>query len=557
MEALPDVSRSDLKALAKLQKLIEGRGQVALDPRQAVHREAIAASLRASGRDPERYPALHAALNAPASAGGGRESSLLVDSGTDRGRRATAQVWHTADGAPLFMGSALFALHPNRPSLVAYGQNTSLTGFLATSTDTATAQPAPRRFRLLDIGHATHLDGTTRFTALSSAAESSPQADVQANVTISEPVITVTGNTVVVIALGRDSGHTNPDADYTYVEPTNVGTPFLIVPFVGQAVMPYQITGTPGQPVAGAQLSTKLYFVKSDGTVLTIALNGTYTTATRLANGVTINVGDALLLEFSYPADGNSYQNTSSLVYNQQSLTNEQVSYFFYQFQIPVTGAPVSTYSFAVCSQNTPNQPSIQCVEINNLMFWWHCLAEGTRIRMHDGSDAAIETLDNTRRVRTAEGGELAVEATSKGPHVGSAASPGPGAVYRLCTESGHVLVATGSHPVVTPVGLIAIADLNPRHQVLVENGVSRVKSVEAIDHEGSFFNLKLGDQVDRAAAGGAVLGTYLANGIAVGDHAAMQVHADRRRKDLDFMLPRLPEGQRRDYASAVQDVRY
>jgi hypothetical protein len=320
--------------------------------------------------------------------------------------------------------------------------------------------------------------------------------------------------------------------------------------------MAYPIKGTPGKPVSGAVLSTKLYFDTTSSSKI-IELNSTYTPPTRLADCVTINSADAYLLEFNYPADGNSYTSTQSLVYDQQSLVNEKVSYFFFQFDIPVENAPVSTYTFAVCSKNTPNQPSVQCFEIDNLKFWWHCLAEGTRVRLADGSEAAIETLDNTHRVRTAQGGDLAVEATSKGGHQGFARMPGQGAVYRLVTSCGRELVATGSHPVVTPVGLLAIADLEAGQQVRTEEGLSEVGSVEALDHDGQFFNLKLGDQNDRAQAGGGLIGTYLANGIAVGDHVAMVKQTEARRRDLDFMLPRLPENQRRDYASAVEDVRY
>ncbi|MDY7092724.1 MAG: hypothetical protein SX243_07100 [Acidobacteriota bacterium] len=565
MDTLPKLSQSDLQALGALHRAVNGQGTVTLNPANETHRAGIEASLRAAGREADRYPALHAQLDGKAGSEGD-EHSQLIDSGSDRGGRATAQVWHRGDGAPLFMGSSLFALHSEQDAVVAHGHNSSLNGFLATSTDTHTAQPAPEKFRLLHVAHSTYPDGSTRFTALGSDALASPQPatraaaeddDDDADVTITEPVITVTGNTEVVIALGRDSGHTNPDADYTYVEPSNVGTPYLIVPFAGQAAMAYEISGTMGEPVEGAVLTTQLYFVKTDGTTLTIDLNSTYTPATRLADGVVINPADQYLLEFSYPADGNSYTNTSSLVYDQESLTNEQISYFFYQFQIPVQNAPVTTYTFAVCSEGTPNQPSVQCVEINNLQFWWHCLAEGTQVRLADGGEAGIETLDNTHRVRTAHGGDLAVEATSMGPHQGSAGAPGLGAVYHLRTSCGRELVATGSHPIATPTGLIAIADLEAGGSVLTEDGVSEVKAVEGIDHEGQFFNLKLGDQADRARAGGGLIGTYLANGIAVGDHAAMAAQSTARRRDLDFMLPRLPEGQHRDYVSAVEDVRY
>jgi hypothetical protein len=558
MNRLPELSSTDFDALAQLQRAVEGQGTVVLDPADPQHRPAIDATLKASGRDSARYPALHTSLAQSVGPDGGASTTRLVDAGVDPGGRATAWVWHQAQGAPLHSGSSLFAIDQERQALLAYGENTSLTGFLATSTDTATAQPPTGSYGLLDVAHAAHPDGTTRYTAFAAPAPT-PSADGgDVTVTVTQPLSKLLGTNQVVIALGRDSAHGNPDADYTFVEPENVeAAPYLIVPLVCQAAVSYAIAGTPGQPPSPiASITPCVYFVKTDGSVVTIQLDPTSTPPARLAKGVYINSSDQNLLEVTYAADGNSYQDTSALVFGTESLVNEQISYFFFQCQIPVVNAPVQWVTFTVCSMNTPHAPTPNCRTIGPIQFWWHCLAAGTQVRMQDGSDAPIETLDNTCRVRTGHGGDLAVEATSRGPHLSTGAG-GPAGVYRLQTESGRELVATGSHPIVTPVGMVALADLRVGQNVLSEDGLDVVASKEAVAHEGDFHNLKLGDESDRAAAGGAIVGTFLANGIAVGDHLAMKVHTEQRRRDLDFILPRLEPGVRLDYTSAVHDVRY
>jgi hypothetical protein len=350
------------------------------------------------------------------------------------------------------------------------------------------------------------------------------------------------------------------DADYIYSEPQSVVTPYLIVPFFGKAVLPYAINGTSGQPIPKANLTTMIYFV-AGGTTSTVALNPTYNQ--NFWNGVIVDAGDPnmMTLDWSYPYDGQSFNNTTSLAYNQQSLVNEQLSYFYYGFEIPVTNGPTPTYSFAICSQNTPNQPSTQCYAILlPIMFWWHCLAAGTKVRLADGSEGPIETIGNTHRVATgARGaGNLGVEATSRGMHKAASYDTGYVAVYRLTTEDGHELIGTGQHVIQTPGGLRPLYDLSPGDEVATENGTTRVAGCEAVDWEGQFYNLQLGDERDRAEGLKAdAVCTYIANGLVVGDHVAMSAEQRRLARDLEHMKARLPANLAVDYASALADIRY
>jgi hypothetical protein len=524
-----------------------------LDPANPVHHSAMLAALAAAGRSADRYPGLHARLAQATSC----DTLTLVDKGRDRSGRATAMTWLAASMDPLYTGATLFVLDDETNELLALGHNSNVgEGFVPVSTDTATAQPAKRALKMLAVAHSVSRSGQVRFTGLASGTTLDENT---ATITVTQPAQTPKVAPNLVIALGRDSQHPNADADYTFTEPYNMDTPYLIVPFAGIAVLPYDVQGTPGQPIAGATLTTQIYFGAS-GQITVIPLNGTYTPASRLQNGVTMAAGETNMVEWSYPADGGSYNTTTALVYNMQSVVNDQISYFLYAFQIPVANAAVSTFPFAICSTGTPNEPTVQCVTVPPLKFWWHCLAKGTRVTLADGTHALIEDLDNTRRVATgtAAPSTLSVEATSRGPHQADAGQVGPGAVYRLVTDQGHELVGTGMHVILTPDGARPLTDLVSGDLVMTDKGPSKISSCTAVSAEGMFYNLKLGDATDREEGLDInAICTYVANGIVVGDHTAFRMTHRKNARDVVRVGATLPVDLALDYASAVADIRY
>ncbi|MFC5740617.1 Hint domain-containing protein [Dyella tabacisoli] len=556
MSSSPNVSAATLSTLSTFHASIPSGQPTALNPADPIHNGVIQAALQAAGRTPERYPGLYASLD-----GGKADTTAdhvkLVDAGPDRSGRASALTWHANDRDILYAGASLFALDGDNNELLSFGANSNVgDGLLQVSTQTATAKPVKKSLNLLSVNHSVGTDGSVRFTALAGKSAALDASDPKIQITA--PVITKTGHTAVVIALGRDSANPGPDPDYTYTEPQNLDTPYLIVPFSGQALLSYPINGTPGQPIPNAVLSTYIYFATTSGPIITINLNSQYTPSTRLQNGTTVDPFNPNVVQWDYPADGQSYSNTQSLVFNPQSLVNESASYFLFQFQIPVTNAPYANYSFAVCSTGTPNEPSVYCYNINKLMFWWHCLAAGTQVALAGGGTAAIESLNNTQRVNTGvHNGNLAVEATLRGPHESKKTQSGPSAVYRLRTADNRELIATGAHPIMTPTGPASIGDLQIGQTILVENGTSTVASCEAIDYSGSFYDLKLGNEQDRAAGYNETVGTYVANGIVVGDHAAMKAHKSGLRRNLAYMQTRTSSTLHQDYASALADVQY
>lgn len=555
---MSNVSAESLSAVSALIDQLPNGEAVALDSANAGHRAVIEAALEAAGRTAERYPALHGTLDG---GGSGGDHLILVDHGRDSAGRATATAWHASGRDHLYSGGTLFALDGDSGALLALGHNANVgDGFVAVGTDTAEAQPAGASLKVLAVHHSVSQGGEARFTALAASstlrnATLSASMSGDANITVTQPTQTPVVPPNVRIAVARTGNPT--DVDYHYNESQNVaGDPYLIVPFLGQATLSYEIEGTAGQPISGAQLQTQLYFV-GGGVTYIMPMNPTYTP--NFASRVTMDQNDPYTLHWSYPYDaGASYTSTTSIVYAPQSLANEQISYFFYSFQIPVLNGPTPTVAFNVCSTNTPTEPSSQCFNVPNLWFWWHCLAAGTKIALADGNGAAIEEIDTSYRVATGDGGDLAVEATSAGSHKAASDESPHLAVYRLVTDAGHELIGTGPHVVQTPRGLIPLSALCAGDEVATDGGTVQVESCEAIDHDGMFHNLKLGDRGDRdGGLDDDAACTYIANGIVVGDHLAQQKQHRRLTRDIEHMRPLLPDGLEADYESAIADIRY
>ncbi|MEO3755277.1 Hint domain-containing protein [Streptomyces sp. B6B3] len=184
---------------------------------------------------------------------------------------------------------------------------------------------------------------------------------------------------------------------------------------------------------------------------------------------------------------------------------------------------------------------------IPDLEFWWHCLAEGTRVTLADGGTVPVEHVDNTMRVRTRDGGSIGVEATTRGLHAGE--------VLRLSTEDHHSVVLTAGHPVVTPDGLRRAVDLAVGDHVLTQDGVTQVTERVPVPSTAVFANLKLINDDDRARGLAGSVGTFIANGIAVGDFLSMTALHKQNARSLGYMLPRLPEKYHTDYASMLADI--
>ncbi|MDQ2838829.1 MAG: Hint domain-containing protein [Actinomycetota bacterium] len=544
---MPSITDDQLRSIhAAVQRCSDGVRR-ALHPANPEDAAAIKAFLELTGKTPQSHPGLYSDVDSLSANGEtgpeDHESQVLdiVDRGRDANGRATARVWHLDRDGRHTSGSLALALDADTGKPVALGFANKVGGGLTpAATRSEDALPAPDKMTTVGFFHSQSApEATPKFGMVAQTAAVGQQLDaVQATVT--DP-ITKKGHSAIQIGLGRP----NPsnDCDYFYTQDTN-DSPELVVPFTGtvNTQQPLAMVGQDGHFTGGLLLTTQLYSVAGPAYV---AHNSAQTLTSQLTANTSTNV-----VTWAYPYDPQDSPSAyTSLMYGScASANNNNLTAFYFAFQIPVDNPVLPTYDFNVCSTDWPGQPSVNCVQIPPLSFWWHCVAEGTEVTLHDGSTVAIEHVDNTKRVRTGHhGGSLGVEATTRGRHAGRA--------VQLETKGGRSLLLTPGHPVATPDGLMCAGDLKVKDTVITADGVDEVASVETVESDVHFANLKLVDEHDRARGLAGTVGTFIANGIVVGDFESMTQLHHQRTHSLDYMLPSLPERYHTDYASTLSHI--
>jgi hypothetical protein len=558
MDSLPKLPAADLATLRALwQTLLPGKTQP-LDPRDPRQNAAIRLSLNVGGFTPEKYPALYRALDKAPPTDPQADALMLVDAGRTADGKATATVWTSAGGDSVMLCGVLMAFDRQTDALVACGENCALgSGFLTCPTRSAQAAAAPRavtQMRVFQLSAATGLDGNSRFFAMS--AEPAVGDGIQATVT--QPVITKTDHKVVEICVGRMKDGVNNDCDYVYTLPAGGGhqnKPNLVCPFVGSA----PLSGTPNLAALTANnLLTNIVVDDGKGGSWAIPRDPKYTTDAALVAGV--HQGNPPnVVTWSYPYDGPNtyYANTKSLVYQQSDLQTEIVSYFYFMFNMPMQNGP--NQPFYVCSKDSPEKHSVNCTTIDNLLFWWHCAVEGTLVTIESGETLAIEKVHNGHRVKSVGGRTWAVRATRHGTHKSDGDARGAAAVYKLETDNGMSLSASGAHLIAMADSSFAqICDIAVGAKVLTLEGPAAVRRNSVIPYDGVCYALAIGS-VDEIGTSDypTDAAIYFAGGIGTGDHMAMRSHTLHRRRDLDAILKRAPESLHTDCRSAFAHRRF
>ncbi len=508
-------------------------GALALDPTDPEQHALIAQVLEASNKGPERYPELHRALDdarrgVPGTASSNQlDDCTVVDLGKDAAGRATARGWLASRGGAYISGVTTLVHGAASNELLAEGTATQVGGSLAQSaTVSKEAKPATSELRAVSIFHVQQSPDTPpRFGMVArSAAE-----EEEFPIVVTAPVPR-TGPKAVRIGLCRMPGF-EADVDYAYPSSQNVEPDRLVCPLVASAALPYKIDTS--KPLL---LQTKVYVKTAAAWLL-------------LRPGFNPQAGAKVLGEYEvkleYPFDKKPIFETQSLQYGVLAQANDKLSAFYYQCTVPLIGLP-KTVTFTICSRDTPEEPSLNCKQIENLEYVWHCLGADTLVTLADGSQRPIAELDNSVSVRTGDGDAIAaVQATYRAFH---SDNEGREPALRLVTEGGRSLLLSSWHPVITPAGPVAARDLNAGDVVLSATGEDRVRTCTTESYEGLVCNLHVVEGV-----GG--YGSFLANDILVGDQLALAAHAQALRHDADYMLARLPESHHQDFLSALADA--
>jgi hypothetical protein len=168
------------------------------------------------------------------------------------------------------------------------------------------------------------------------------------------------------------------------------------------------------------------------------------------------------------------------------------------------------------------------------------CLAEGTRIRMADGSEMAVEQFRGGG-IESVQSGPRGITNTVWGTTRGKEVPP----IIIIRDDQGHELWLTEQHPVPSGGGVVLARDLTVGSRVSTESGDAALTSVERQPYDGDVWNLKVGTQ---AEAERGETNVY-ANGILVGDVQMQRYYGelDRRRK-VENPLDVLPPEWHQDY---------
>lgn len=131
------------------------------------------------------------------------------------------------------------------------------------------------------------------------------------------------------------------------------------------------------------------------------------------------------------------------------------------------------------------NGMGYSCRKIRNMIMQIGCVAEGTQVRMADGSLRAIENIAIGDKVRS-----------SADNLIGSVVNTWTGTeeeMYCIETVNGHRLLLTSNHYVLTDCGMIMAADMNLGCKVAMEDGSFQpLAALYTIQEKVKIYNLSV-----------------------------------------------------------------
>ncbi len=244
---------------------------------------------------------------------------------------------------------------------------------------------------------------------------------------------------------------------------------------------------------------------------------------------------------FNYLAD-TSYMLNGGGTCSTNLILNKAVS-----FNLTIIGKakcfkPDGSYTLEVFTKT-------QAIDGNNtksrkIFYRNSCMAEGTQVRMEDGTVVPVEQVKVGDKVRGGVNDSLlTVTDVARGNEI----KP----FVHLRDSAGHEVTLTEMHPVIKANGeVVAAEQLKLHDKVRTDKGTATLTSVSRIPVNGKrVFNLKLGTSEELAGLG--ELGrTLYASGILVGDMSMQEKLESPEPKPVN-VLARLPKAWHRDYQNA------
>ncbi|CAM4518308.1 MULTISPECIES: Hint domain-containing protein [Myxococcus] len=204
---------------------------------------------------------------------------------------------------------------------------------------------------------------------------------------------------------------------------------------------------------------------------------------------------------------------------------NTKVKSFFVTYPMPTTGV-------------TPN-----------IYFWNSCMAEGTQVKLADGTLAPVESVKlGDKVIADAKGTVLTVTDVARG----NEAKP----LFRLRDSVGHDVTLTEMHPVIMSTGkVVAAKNLKVKDQVRTVKGVSTLTSITPVSPDKMrVYNLRLGTDPELLAVGKNGRTLY-AGGFLVGDMTMQDELQAPKREPQVSLLNRLPKAWHTDFRNGVRST--
>lgn len=377
----------------------------------------------------------------------------------------------------------------------------------------------------------TPINGIVKQTAYNTVADPAITAPVQITNTPAVP-------NAINIGLGRpwnDQG-IGTQFDYAWNEPSS-NSPVGKIPFVGSVTFNQNIT--PLAPATNFLLQIYVANQTGGGTVTLQSTN-----LTDVYNRFSIDATNPKKLNWNLPPGANTSDPGNPITFENVTWPSDMSAIF--HCSIIVTLADGTFGSAVVESSTTADIDALDgTLQIPPVAFIWHCLGEGTEVNMYDGSKKQIEKIIAGDKVQANTKGDIAtVQWTNKGIHLGK--------VIRITMEDDRQIIATDNHVFISEKGPIAAIDIEVGQNIVSINGTSKVTELTQIQgYKEMLYNLST-STIEQSEKG--EMGTFVANGIEVGDVNAQNAHRMALKNDINWVKNQVPAYLHVDVDSFFED---
>ena len=236
-----------------------------------------------------------------------------------------------------------------------------------------------------------------------------------------------------------------------------------------------------------------------------------------------------------------NFPESNPVTFGKQTWNTADSVFMTIIFTVNLVGQLQPVAVSVVCAEAPDTNPEDGTAFIKPLEFVFHCLAEGTRISLADGSTEAIEALTKENVLEGVDGVDPRVVSTVLGEHRGS--------VLRLTVDAERELVLSHDHLVLTPSGPRPARELAAGDEVTVDDGVAPLAAVAEEEFEGLLCNASLSLPEEPADPS---RNAMIANGICVGDYELRMQGGRAQAEDPEWILAHLDEMYHEDYRNYI-----